>query len=377
MTFKLYLKESCLAFLSRVTHRRVVMLPQEALSESDIFDLRAPYSVEDPLQIDLRETTPGLITAALIEYNGHFPNIRVWESSSSEYVGPCKFAYNLTDGTVHIAGRKWGTAPLPRSRRFCWSFVLRSDQVERHRITSHYQKVRNRVSDSGYFQGDNYVDHELQSKGEPARVLQLIRQHRAIGPVLEVGCATGAVLERLVKEGIPSYGIDISEWATEKAKERLGQGRVWVCDANTGKFPEALLSHGPFGVLVLWAVLEHFQKPFRVLETLTHLMAPGATLLINTTNADSLSHMIFGTDWEGYFDWTHLGVDQVSVATIRQELPRIGWRISELDTEQAWDGSADPTRATLREWYASDARFRRMLSERDLGDIITCVAVRS
>jgi hypothetical protein len=105
-------------------------------------------------------------------------------------------------------------------------------------------------------------------------------------------------------------------------------------------------------------------------------MAPSATLLINTTNADSLSHMIFGSDWEGYFDWTHLGVGQVSVTTMKQELPRIGWRISQLETEQAWDRSADPTRATLREWWASDARFRRMLSERDLGDIVTCVAVR-
>ena len=127
---------------------------------------------------------------------------------------------------------------------------------------------------------------------------------------------------------------------------------------------------------MLWAVLEHFQNPFIVLGNLTRLMAPSATLLINTTNADSLSHMIFGSDWEGYFDWTHQGVGQVSVTTIRRELPRIGWRIGQLETEQAWDRSAYLTRATLREWWASDARFRRMLSERDLGDIVTCVAVR-
>jgi hypothetical protein len=41
-----------------------------------------------------------------------------------------------------------------------------------------------------------------------------------------------------------------------------------------------------------------------------------------------------------------------------------------------WDGNADPTHATLREWWASDARFRRLLTERDLGDLITCVATR-
>ena len=30
------------------------------------------------------------------------------------------------------------------------------------------------------------------------------------------------------------------------------------------------------------------------------------------------------------------------------------------------------TRATLRAWWAADARFRRLLAERDLGDLLTC-----
>ena len=376
MNIKSRLKDSCLALVGRVTRRCIVMLPQEARSECEIFDLRAPYPTEDRLRIDLRETTSGLITASLMGYSGHFPVVKLWESPPYEYAGPCDFVFNLADGSVHIAGHSWGRAPVPQSRRFCWSFTLHSNGIKRHRITSHYLKVRNRTNDSLYFQGDNYVDHELQSKGEPERIAQLMRHHRAIGPVLEVGCATGAVLERLDKEGVPSYGVDISEWAVEKAHERLGPGRAWLCDASSEEYPEALLRHAPFGTLVLWAVLEHFQNPFTVLSNLTRLMAPSATLLINTTNADSLSHMIFGSDWEGYFDWTHLGVGQVSVTTIKQELPRIGWRINQLETEQAWDRSADPTRATLREWWASDARFRRMLSERDLGDIVTCVAVR-
>jgi hypothetical protein len=35
------------------------------------------------------------------------------------------------------------------------------------------------------------------------------------------------------------------------------------------------------------------------------------------------------------------------------------------------------SRATLREWWAIDARFRRLLAERELGDIITCAAVKA
>jgi len=39
-------------------------------------------------------------------------------------------------------------------------------------------------------------------------------------------------------------------------------------------------------------------------------------------------------------------------------------------------GNADPTHATLREWWASDARFVVCSWERDLGDLITCVATK-
>jgi hypothetical protein len=99
-------------------------------------------------------------------------------------------------------------------------------------------------------------------------------------------------------------------------------------------------------------------------------------LLLITSNAGSLTHRIFGRDWEGYFDWTHHGVDQVSPAAMRSQLPDAGWRIRSLHTWHVWDGSGDPTHAALRDWFTADARFRRLLRERDLGDFVTCVAER-
>lgn len=118
--------------------------------------------------------------------------------------------------------------------------------------------------------------------------------------------------------------------------------------------------------------------PYRaVLARLTRLAAPGAALAIVTTNRDSLSPMLFGEQWDGLFDWTHKSVERISAPTLRAELSAPGWRVARLDTNRPWDASADPTRATLREWRASDARFRRLLFERDLGDLLTCVAVKS
>ena len=81
-------------------------------------------------------------------------------------------------------------------------------------------------------------------------------------------------------------------------------------------------------------------------------------LLLHTTNRGSLTRSLFGRDWEGYFDWTHLGVDRVSVESLTLELPRRGWTIEHLHTHLVWTVCADPTHATLREWYAADARFQ-------------------
>jgi hypothetical protein len=151
---------------------------------------------------------------------------------------------------------------------------------------------------------------------------------------------------------------------------------VWQFDVERERTDSVLEPRAPFGALIMLSVFEHFADPFAVLERLSALVGPGGRLLMTTTNADGLGHCMFGRDWEGYFDWTHHGVDLVSARSLRESLPRLGWRVEQLETSVIWDGNADPTHATLREWWASDARFRRLLVERDLGDLITCVATK-
>lgn len=99
--------------------------------------------------------------------------------------------------------------------------------------------------------------------------------------------------------------------------------------------------------------------------------------MINTTNSASLSHRIFGEDWEGYFDWTHHGVDSLSPHTLRTELPKLGWTIESLYTHLFWHSGAHPEHAVLRDAFAYDARFRTLLRNRELGDMLVCVARRA
>ena len=372
-------KNLLLAWVSRLTGRQAVLLPAHSRDEDAILDLRAPYRVEGPmLSVDIRAPGPGWLRATLLGYVGHFPVHTIWRAPTRSYDGPSILQLDLDSGTVSLGGAEWGRVPLPLpGRRFCWRLELTDERGQtRSRTTGHYRAIAGSAIGAGYFAGENYVDHEAESASDHADIMAALRRHRAQGPVFEVGCATGGMLAVLGAAGLDAVGIDFSEWAIARATERVGAGRAWLCDIERDPLPAEIKAKGPFGTLVLAAVLEHFRDPFGVLGKLGECARPGTVLVIVTANAHSLSHVLSGPDWEGYFDWTHLGVDQVTVRSLREELPRLGWRVAELTTRLLWDGNADPTRATLREWWSHDARFRRLLAERDLGDFITCVAVR-
>lgn len=372
-------KHVLLALVSRITGRHAILLPAQSRDEAAILDLRAPYRVEGPvLSADIRDPERGRLTATLLAYVGHFPVRTIWTGTAREYSGPCALELDLEAGTVKLGNEEWGRVPVPLpGRRFCWRLELTDSRGRtRSRLTGHYRAIAASPVGAGYFSGENYVDHEAESASDHADILAALRRHGAQTPVFEVGCATGGLLAALGAAGLGSVGVDFSEWAVARAGERLGPGHAWLCDIEHEPLPAEVKGAGPFGALVLSAVLEHFRDPFGVLAKLGECSRPGTVLVIITANAESLSHMLSGPDWEGYFDWTHLGVDRVTVQSLREELPRLGWRVAELTTRMLWDGNADPTRATLREWWASDARFRRLLVERELGDFITCVAVR-
>jgi 2-polyprenyl-3-methyl-5-hydroxy-6-metoxy-1,4-benzoquinol methylase len=377
MSLKQFAKWALCSGLSKATGRHAVLLPADAADDRAILNLRTTYRVQNcRLTIDLLEKAAGTFAATLQGYEG-FALKDLWTGVSDRFQGPGTLTHDLGTGHVRLSGQELGTV-APPARRFCWKLDLRTPQgVKYSRVTGHYRpRAEGEVGES-YFLGENYVDHEAQSAGDLPVILKLLEQHAAQGPVLEIGCATGGLLEAVQRVGYSSYGLDISRWAVERAAERLGPDRAWVCNVEHDPIPGEIIERGPFRTLILWMVFEHFGRPFEVLAKLARLAAPDCALLIGTTNADSLTHRIFGPDWEGYFDWTHAGIEQVSAGSLRRELPRLGWQIDEIRTHLLWDGSADPTRATLREWYAADARFRKLLAERELGDLLTCVARRT
>jgi SAM-dependent methyltransferase len=389
--WKSTLRKGLLRALGATTGRHPLLLPAAAGTADRLLAARAPYRVEGKeLTVELLDEGTGSLSAELLGYEGKTPSRSLWRAADLRYAGPSRLTLDLASGAVTLDGgapaaplsaHPMGTVPLPLPRRFCWRLELRSPGNPaggvRSRLTGHYlARPAETPVDGAYFGGETYFDYAAESADEASEVVRRLRGQGAAGPVLEIGCATGATLAALGAAGFAPVGVDLSAWAVERATERLGAGHAWVCDVEQEALPAAVAARAPFGAIVLWAVLEHFRQPFAVLERLGRLAAPGCVLLINTTNQASLTHRLFGSDWEGYFDWTHLGVEQLDAAALRRELPRLGWRVESLSTYMIWTVCADSTHASLREWAAADARFRQLLTERNLGDMAVVVATR-
>jgi 2-polyprenyl-3-methyl-5-hydroxy-6-metoxy-1,4-benzoquinol methylase len=375
-----FLKQAFSRAASAIGRRHVSVLPREAGDEHGIFDLRAPYRVaDDILTIDLLEPEGGRVQATLLGYEGFLPTRMLWTSAWRTYGGLCRFQFSLATGEVTLDGAAWGRADTTDTRtRFCWRFTRVGPDGAASRLTSHYRADRPEDHGEAYYSGDNYLDYESESIGQRAQIFDLMDRWRTGAPLLEVGCATGGLLADIEgRYGIAGFGLDISEWAVGEATKKLGPNRVWAVDLDRDPVPDAVRQAGPLGTIVMFSVLEHLKDPLAALAALTNLSAKGTVLLLETTNADSLTHRVFGTDWEGYFDRTHVSVDACSARTVPAWLESLGWRVVERRTRLVWDRSADPTHHTLRDWWDNDARFRRLLAERDLGDLVLCVAIKS
>ena len=365
-----------------VGRRHVVVLPHVAGGDARLFALRAPYRVNGrSVAFEVTDRRGGELRLSVRGYAGHFPGEPVWQPWPFAHAGPCTYSLDLAAGMLWRGATQVAQAGKPivfPTRRFAIDVALGTESGgSARRQTGHYLTGGERPVDAAYFGGDNYVDHEAESAGEHASVVALLREHGAGRRVLEVGCATGGLVGAMCAAGFDAVGADFSAWAVGEATKRLGERRAWQCDAERDAPPSALVKRGPYDALVLWVTLEHFRAPWTVLAALATLCAPGAKLFIKTTSAGSLTHQLFGNDWEGHFDWTHHGVEAVSVRTLRAQLPALGWRLRWCETSLVWDGSADPLHATVREWYSNDARFRALIAEKELGDLVTVVAERA
>jgi len=106
------------------------------------------------------------------------------------------------------------------------------------------------------------------------------------GRVLDVGCGTGFLAERLARRGFGGVGIDLSPDSVEIANERLRDIGPGTLRAEVGSAYDP--PEGTFDLITLTDVLEHLEDPRACLGALRSRLVPGGLLVVSTPNRRSL-----------------------------------------------------------------------------------------
>ena len=117
--------------------------------------------------------------------------------------------------------------------------------------------------------------------------LDMYRQfaERARGPILELGCGTGRVLEAFDDIDYPIVGIDTSVAMLDIARSRISENVTLVQRDMRRSDEDPVLPHGPFS-FVLSAIntflhLPDVRSQIETLESVRRVTAPGGIMLLD------------------------------------------------------------------------------------------------
>jgi len=169
------------------------------------------------------------------------------------------------------------------------------------------------VVDQAYL--DTWEERAITFRGH----LNLLKQARSEGKILDVGCYAGIFLDEARKAGYAVAGIEPSKWASEYARQKTG-AEVW-----TGTCEKIMLPKEEFDVVTVWDVVEHFEDPAGCFRALHPTLKPGGLILVTTHDIDSRAAKILGKryPWLMRFHLFHF-----SPKTLGEMLKRCGFEVT-------------------------------------------------
>lgn len=138
------------------------------------------------------------------------------------------------------------------------------------------------------------------------------------GRMLEVGCASGAFMYQMAKQGWVTEGIEPNPKAAQNARD-LGYNVI------TGNLENAPDPEEPYDLVVGWMVIEHLHRPVEALRKLHQWAKPGSWLAISVPNIASVDFRLFKDNW--YDLSLPLHTFHYTPQTVEKMLERGGWRL--------------------------------------------------
>jgi glycosyltransferase involved in cell wall biosynthesis/SAM-dependent methyltransferase len=112
------------------------------------------------------------------------------------------------------------------------------------------------------------------------------------GRLLEIGCGAGELLAEAVELGYDATGVELSESACARARERLANSSRIVCGDVS-----SLTERSYYDVCVIADVIQHVQDPRDFLQRVYDLLRPGGVVVIATPSLQSWSARLMRHRW--------------------------------------------------------------------------------
>ena len=105
------------------------------------------------------------------------------------------------------------------------------------------------------------------------------------GPLLDIGCGSGAMLAEANRRGVDSLGLDVDASVVDWLRQHEANARVWNVDVH-GVPPVAVIDNAehPWGTITLADVIEHLFSPYEVLRQCRDKLREGGRIFVGTPN---------------------------------------------------------------------------------------------
>ncbi|HOT59025.1 MAG TPA: class I SAM-dependent methyltransferase [Spirochaetales bacterium] len=225
-------------------------------------------------------------------------------------------------GSSIVRGKQWNTQGVTFVQ--CTCGLWRQDpQPAKEEVTGWY--------DSAYLAYEiehQYVfrDIALKSLSEAGIIPELIPQ--TLPPdLLEIGCATGALLDVFAKQGWKTTGVEISKELANYGREQFGL-TIQNCTLEQAHFADA-----SFSMIFAFHLIEHLNDPASFIAELYRILRHKGKLVLITPNASSFQAHLMQEAWRSAIS-DHLFL--FSVQNLKALLKTYGFSIAYIKTWGGW-----------------------------------------
>ncbi len=208
----------------------------------------------------------------------------ICESKHLEIFRPSQIEKVLQSNSFAISDNNYGvTGELHRCQE-C-GFLQCSDFTD---ILHYYEDLQDKSYESG---------RELRAL-QAVKILDVIHKIKQDGNLLDIGAASGILVEQAIKMGYQAVGVEPSKWLQSIAQEH-------GLPVHLGTFPHPDIT-GKYDIITLVDVIEHVPEPVKIIANLHENLSDDGIILVVTPNIDSFLARLLGRNW-WHFRIAHIG----------------------------------------------------------------------